>query len=147
MTTKTTRSYNWTNTNTHNRKNRKEWKNLSLGQKHNRITKILGKPQSCQHCKTTTATRYDWANIGHEYKEDLKDWIRLCYICHKRMDYGTPEFCPCGNKHFVNGLCTKCFEKTDKRKEWRKKYRQTETQRIHINKYNREYRHAKNIKT
>jgi hypothetical protein len=46
------------------------------------IRKQLDSPSLCDHCKSTTEKRYEWANINGEYRRDPKDWIRLCRSCH-----------------------------------------------------------------
>ncbi len=53
---------------------------------HNWVRKHLGKPKKCDHCGTTTATRYEWANKSGLYKKVLEDWIRLCRKCHIKYD-------------------------------------------------------------
>ena len=53
---------------------------------HQRIEKRFGMPRLCEHCGSTTKSRYDWANIDHEYREDESDWMRLCVSCHRRYD-------------------------------------------------------------
>lgn len=45
-----------------------------------------GKPKKCEHCGTTKAKKFEWANIDHEYKRDLNDYIRLCTPCHRKYD-------------------------------------------------------------
>ena len=50
------------------------------------IAKKLGKPAKCEHCSTTKAKKYNWANKSREYKRDLEDWIRLCTKCHVQYD-------------------------------------------------------------
>lgn len=48
----------------------------------------LGTPRKCEHCGVTDllGRRYDWANVSHNYKRDLDDWIRLCKKCHRAFD-------------------------------------------------------------
>lgn len=46
----------------------------------------LGKPRKCDHCGTTDAKKYDWANKSQEYKHQLDDWLRLCRKCHQKYD-------------------------------------------------------------
>lgn len=53
---------------------------------HQWIKRVSGQPSYCEHCKTTVATAYDWANISGEYKRDLNDWKRLCRKCHMAYD-------------------------------------------------------------
>lgn len=55
--------------------------------KHHWIEKQQGKPNKCQHCGITTGI-IEWANIGHKYKRDIKDWVRLCRKHHRQMDKG-----------------------------------------------------------
>lgn len=54
---------------------------------HNWVVEQLGKPLKCETCLTTSAKRFDWANISGKYKRNLKDWKRLCRSCHLKLDY------------------------------------------------------------
>lgn len=54
---------------------------------HYRIECLLGMPNKCEKCGSTTAKRYDWANIDHTYTLELSKWIRLCRSCHQKMDF------------------------------------------------------------
>ena len=70
------------------------WKgdNVSYSALHTWIRNKLGRPSLCEHCKTTTAKKYEWANKSHQYKRDLSDWIRLCTSCHIKYDrIGKPK--------------------------------------------------------
>ena len=64
------------------------WKgdNASYSAIHYWMERQLGKPKLCMHCGTTTAKKFEWANISREYKRDVTDFIRLCCKCHKRYD-------------------------------------------------------------
>jgi len=64
------------------------WKGNKAGKEalHNWVQKHLGKPKKCEHCGTTKAIFFDWANKSGEYKRDLSDWIRLCRYCHSQFD-------------------------------------------------------------
>ena len=54
---------------------------------HELIYKKLGKPKKCFNCGLSDQNRvYNWANIDHKYKRELKDWIRLCVPCHRKHD-------------------------------------------------------------
>ena len=53
---------------------------------HSWIESKKGKPQKCEHCETTEAKKFEWANKSHEYKRDLSDWLRLCTKCHRKYD-------------------------------------------------------------
>jgi hypothetical protein len=46
----------------------------------------FGKPQKCEHCKTTEKRMYHWANISGTYLRQRDDWLRLCVPCHKKHD-------------------------------------------------------------
>ena len=50
------------------------------------IYRKLGKPNYCEHCKTTKAKKFSWSNISGKYKRVVSDWQRLCYSCHKKYD-------------------------------------------------------------
>lgn len=65
------------------------WKGDNVGREalHNWVQKHLGKPKRCEHCNTTKAKKFEWANKSQKYKRDLTDWIRLCTKCHWKYDY------------------------------------------------------------
>lgn len=65
-----------------------EWKgeNVSYSGLHHWVARWKGKPSKCEQCGTMEAEEYDWANVSGEYKRDLDDYIRLCRVCHHRMD-------------------------------------------------------------
>lgn len=60
---------------------------------HTWVRKYKGTPKKCEHCGRTDKKKYEWSNIGHMYKRNLADWIRLCTKCHRKLDnhqiYGT----------------------------------------------------------
>lgn len=70
------------------------WKGDNVGYTalHNWVSRILGKPRKCNHCKTINARKYEWANISHKYKRELSDWIRLCSKCHRQYDKSPKGF-------------------------------------------------------
>ena len=65
------------------------WKGdeVGMGALHDWVKRQLGKPKFCEHCRTTTAKQFDWANKSGEYRRDLSDWLRLCRSCHAKYDY------------------------------------------------------------
>jgi hypothetical protein len=67
------------------------WKGNKVGKTalHNWVEKQLGKPKKCEHCQSTTKSKYEWANKSQKYKRDLDDWIRLCTKCHAKYDKPT----------------------------------------------------------
>lgn len=64
------------------------WRGDKVGKAalHNWVERRLGKPKKCEHCKTTNAKKFEWANKSQLYKRDLKDFIRLCTKCHIAYD-------------------------------------------------------------
>ena len=60
---------------------------------HKWVARMLGKPTTCEKCKkpNLAGRQIHWANISHEYKRDLSDWIRLCQSCHRNYDLGNIE--------------------------------------------------------
>lgn len=52
------------------------------------ISKVLGKPTTCQNCKKIglTGRKIHWANKSGRYLRNLNDWIRLCSSCHQFFD-------------------------------------------------------------
>jgi hypothetical protein len=66
------------------------WKGDDVGYMvlHEWVRKHLGKPTKCEHCGKDglTSRQIHWANIGHTYKRNIKDWLRLCAKCHKAFD-------------------------------------------------------------
>jgi len=65
------------------------WKGNKVGREalHNWVQRHLGKPNFCEHCKSKSCKRYEWANKSQKYKRELSDWIRLCPKCHAKYDY------------------------------------------------------------
>lgn len=52
---------------------------------HHRVEAVRGTPCRCEHCGTTDAPRYEWANLTGHYA-DVNDFARLCVPCHRRYD-------------------------------------------------------------
>jgi hypothetical protein len=69
------------------------WKGdgATMTAQHNWIKRRLGRPKLCQKCGTTEDRMYHWANISHEYKRDVNDYVRLCVPCHKAYDLGRTD--------------------------------------------------------
>lgn len=70
------------------------WKGDDVGYAalHAWVSRRLGTPSCCARCGTTTARRYEWANISREYRRDLTDWERLCVSCHRRDGVASGEY-------------------------------------------------------
>ncbi len=66
------------------------WKGNNVGYRaiHRWVEKWRGKPDVCQKCGKSglTGREIHWANIDHQYKRILEDWIRLCAKCHGEHD-------------------------------------------------------------
>lgn len=60
------------------------WKGEDVGYRaiHYWVVQRLGKAKRCSKDILHKSTRYHWANISHEYKRDLNDWIELCPSCN-----------------------------------------------------------------
>jgi len=52
---------------------------------HKRLYKARGRPSLCEDCGSTTAKRFEWANMSGNY-HDLNDYKRLCTSCHRYHD-------------------------------------------------------------
>lgn len=70
------------------RKETSVWQKHWYKHLHYWVTKNLGRPNQCEHCKNiiTKPKLIHWANKSGEYKKNLDDWIRLCYLCHVKYD-------------------------------------------------------------
>jgi hypothetical protein len=55
---------------------------------HNEIRKMLGTPDTCEHCNVNklTGRQIHWANKSGKYLLDRSDWLRLCAKCHYKYD-------------------------------------------------------------
>lgn len=65
-----------------------KWKGdfVGYGNLHAWVKRHRGKAIWCTWCCSTI--RIEWANLSHEYKRDLGDWIQLCRKCHFKYDSG-----------------------------------------------------------
>ncbi len=52
---------------------------------HLRVQKLRGTPSRCEICTTTTAKRFEWANLTGNYA-DPQDYKRMCRSCHSKHD-------------------------------------------------------------
>ena len=66
------------------------WKgiNVGYGSLHQWVSRRLGKPDNCEHCKKIglSGKTINWANKSKRYLRDINDWIRLCVSCHRKFD-------------------------------------------------------------
>lgn len=68
-------------------KNNPLWKeNPTYSALHSWVIRNYGDSKYCEDCGTTTASRYEWANITGIYNRERKNWKRLCRKCHTRFD-------------------------------------------------------------
>jgi hypothetical protein len=68
--------------------NNVNWKGTNVGYQalHTWVKRNLGKASVCVFCATLSAKKYEWANVSHEYKRELTDWMSLCTKCHNAYD-------------------------------------------------------------
>lgn len=66
------------------------WKGDRVGYTgmHQWIRRKLGVPKECEHCGSKNKKKYEWANIDHRYRRNVKDYRRLCTKCHRNYDLG-----------------------------------------------------------
>lgn len=66
----------------------KNWRgeDASLKAKHQWVALKKGRPRKCEICHTTSARKYEWANIDHKYRRELEDYMRMCTSCHRTYD-------------------------------------------------------------
>lgn len=71
-----------------NDSNSPNWKGEDVGNAalHQWVAKHKGRPMRCEYCGRINLKNYDWANIDHQYKRNLNDFIRLCRSCHRLYD-------------------------------------------------------------
>lgn len=67
-----------------------QWKgtNASYSAVHHWVRRNFKKTSICGHCLTQKRTC--WANKTGKYLRIRKDWLELCYKCHKKMDNENP---------------------------------------------------------
>ena len=70
-------------------KNNPNWKgdDVKYDAVHAWIRKYKGKPTYCEDIDCEGRfKKYHWANIDHQYRRNLDDYISLCAFCHKKYD-------------------------------------------------------------
>ncbi len=79
---------NLINTNPAMEERNKSWKGDDAGcsAMHKWVAHRKGTPSKCEHCGTTTARKFEWANVDHTYLRVLEDYMRLCTSCHRKYD-------------------------------------------------------------
>ena len=53
---------------------------------HDWVARNFGKMKMCEHCGTTSAKKFEWANRSGYYTRKRDDWMRLCTSCHRYYD-------------------------------------------------------------
>ncbi len=69
--------------------NNHKWKEedaVGYGSLHEWVSRWKGKPKLCESCGSVAAKKYEWANVDHEYRRVLDDYIRMCTSCHRLYD-------------------------------------------------------------
>lgn len=60
--------------------------NTSYSGIHKWVARHKGQPRLCEKCGNENQKRYEWANIDHQYRRVLDDYMRLCCKCHQAYD-------------------------------------------------------------
>lgn len=68
--------------------NNSSWKGDMAGYAalHLRVEAQRGAPSLCEVCGTTSAKKFEWANLTGRY-EDVSDYRRMCSSCHAKFDH------------------------------------------------------------
>lgn len=63
------------------------WKdnNAKMIKLHRWVVETYGKADHCEN-NPNHKGYFEWANIGHTYRKNPKDWIQLCRNCHRNLD-------------------------------------------------------------
>jgi len=71
-----------------------KWKGKKAGlvSIHLWVCRYRGRPKKCEICSTTTAKKFEWANVSGNYERNLFDYKRLCVPCHRKFDKQYGEF-------------------------------------------------------
>lgn len=59
---------------------------------HQWVKRWKGSPKYCEQCGSTTAKKFEWANIDHKYQRILDDYIRMCTSCHRLFDISNNNY-------------------------------------------------------
>lgn len=51
---------------------------------HGWLTRNYGKPSQCELCGNTE--KVEWVSKNYRYTRKRKDWLHLCYWCHRKYD-------------------------------------------------------------
>lgn len=73
-----------------NEQSHPSWKGNKVGKRalHTWVDKWKGQPETCEGCGSTglRGKKINWANVDHQYRRVLDDYIRLCVKCHGAYD-------------------------------------------------------------
>lgn len=63
-----------------------KWKGDHVGYSalHKWVKRRMGKADKCILCNSKLDVQ--WANKSYQYQRDVKDWMKLCRLCHVRRD-------------------------------------------------------------
>ena len=66
----------------------KRWEDKGYGAKHQWVRQNWGKSTKCDLCgaENLTGRKVHWANKNHKYRQNRKDWFRVCRPCHAKYD-------------------------------------------------------------
>ena len=65
--------------------NKGKFRTNTYGANHHKVRTIRVQPSLCEICGTTTAKKFEWANMTGHY-EDVNDYKRMCASCHDKHD-------------------------------------------------------------
>ena len=75
----------WVGYKNHIPRNKGVHKSKTYGGFHYKVRKLRGTPSYCEECGTTTAKKFEWANLTGNYS-DINDYKRMCASCHDKFD-------------------------------------------------------------
>ena len=58
----------------------------SYGAMHSWVVRHKGKANHCVDCGSTSSKKFEWANIDHQYRRVLEDYVSRCTSCHRNYD-------------------------------------------------------------
>jgi len=87
------------------------WKgeDANKNSKHRYVSKIKPKPKGCEFCGKKR--RLALANLqNHNYTKNPKDYVWLCYSCHKKFDLKCAYCGEKGKDIRLRMVCSDCYE-------------------------------------
>lgn len=63
-----------------------DWLERELGKAHECVNPGCIYPRKDYDGRLMVTPHYQWANISHEYKREISDWMQICASCHGTYD-------------------------------------------------------------